>query len=444
MMHSTGAPRTVPPAGVWYSRRRFGSPVLLLSCLLALATGLALLAFGQLLVPSSPGATAPNPEAVADAATVRRLYAAVDDALGTGNLAPLDAVIAQSFVDHAALPGRPTNRTGFEQGLVALHAVYPTLRLTVTDLVAEGDEVVARVQAEHAGQATFLGVPLPTGWRVWGGIDIFRLADGRIVERWGGNAPNAALDPFPPASLTLSPDAPTLTLTRVTIAPGGTGAAPGTVGPTLYWVVSGTPTATLDAVYAPRAEVTHGMDRPDAGLPVPIAPGATVALAAGDLVRFEDTRSMLRNPGRDPAVVLAVTTVATPLFGGTGTSGVTAVVLGNGRGIAVRPGPTMVTVGQATLAAEAGLPEHRVVEAELVAVGSGAAAFTIGKRTVSTGWPMAETTRLGEGDAEIVEEGTTAEIRNAGEIPLTVLIVAISPDRPDTAPAAGSPGAGDA
>ncbi|HEY7033899.1 MAG TPA: ester cyclase [Thermomicrobiales bacterium] len=438
-MRSTRAPRTVPPTGVWSSRRRFGSPVLLLSCLLALATGLALLALGKLLVPSSPGATAPNPEAIADAATVRRLYTDVNDALATGKLAPLDAVLAPSFVDHAAAPGRPANRTGFEQELMALRTVFPALRLTVTDLVADGDEVVARVQAEQATPAAFLDIPLPAGWPVWGGIDAFRLADGQIAERWGGDAPTASLDPFPPASLTLPTDAPTLIVTRVTIAPGGVGAAPGIVEPTLYWVVSGAPTATLDAVYAPRAEVTHGADRPAAGTPAPIAPGATVALVSGDLVRFEDTRYTLRNPGRDPAVVLAVTTVAKPLFGGTGTTGVTTVVLGNGGGMALRPGPTVVAVGRATLAAGAGLPGHRVAGTELVTVESGTGALTIGGGTVSANGTTAETTTLGEGDAELVAAGTTEETRNAGKTPLTVVVVAISPERPDTAPAASSP-----
>jgi predicted ester cyclase/quercetin dioxygenase-like cupin family protein len=444
MMRSTGAPRTTPPTGIWRSGRRSGSPILLVSCVLALATGLALLGLAELLMPPSAGGTAPNLEAVADAASVRRLYAGIDGALASGNLAPLDTVLAPSFVDHAAAPGRPATRIGFEQELVALRTLFPALRLTVVDLVTQGDEVVARVNAEHATPATFLDIPLPADWPVWETIDVFRLVDGRVVERWGGDAPTASLDPFPPASLTLSPDMPTLTAMRVTIAPGGTGAAPGTVGPTLYWVVSGAPAATLDAIYAPRAEVIHGPDQPDAGTPVPIAPGATVVLTAGDLVRFDDTRYTLRNPGSIPAVVLAVTTAATPLFGGTGTTGVTTVVLAAVQVIAGRSDPTEVAVGRATLAAGAGIPMHRVVGTELVSVEAGTEALTIAEGTVSTGGATAETTTLGEGDAKLVADGATEELRNNGDAPATVVVVAISPDRSDAAPAAASPGSGSA
>jgi predicted ester cyclase len=425
------------------------------SCLLAFATGLALLGLAELLVPSSPGSTAPNAEAVADAATVRRLYAAVDDALATGNLAPLESVLAPSFVDHAAAPGQPADRTGFEQRLVALRAVFPALRLTVTELVAEGDEAVARVQAQQATPAAFLGIPLPADWPVWGTIDVFRLADGQVVEHWSGDVPTASLDAFLPASLTLPPDAPTLVVTREAIAPGGTGAAPGTIGPTLLWVVAGAPTVTLDAVYAPRAEVTRGAGHPDAGTPTAIAPGATVELAAGDLVRIEDARFTMRNPGATSAVLLTVASDPRPPFHGAATQGVATAVLADGRGTALPPDPVVVAVGRVTLAAGAGLPGHRVVGTVLVEVEAGTAVLTIGggtaairretgTATVATSGQTTETISLGQGEAGLVAQGTTAEIRNVGESPVTLVVVAVFPDRSGAAAPAGTPGSGGA
>ena len=61
---------------------------------------------------------------------------------------------------------------------------FPDTRHTIEDLVAEGDRVAARISAcgTHTGE---LFGQAPTGRVVTlTGITIYRLVDGRIVERW--------------------------------------------------------------------------------------------------------------------------------------------------------------------------------------------------------------------------------------------------------------------
>ena len=64
--------------------------------------------------------------------------------------------------------------------------VYPDIHLTVEDVIAEGDKVVAtdrRCTGTHLGE--FMGVG-PTGKSVtYNEIFIFRFANGRVVETWG-------------------------------------------------------------------------------------------------------------------------------------------------------------------------------------------------------------------------------------------------------------------
>ena len=56
---------------------------------------------------------------------------------------------------------------------------------TIEDLFAEGDKVVLRFTFHGTHQGEFMGVA-PTGKQVtMPGIDIFRIADGKIVELWG-------------------------------------------------------------------------------------------------------------------------------------------------------------------------------------------------------------------------------------------------------------------
>ena len=54
----------------------------------------------------------------------------------------------------------------------------------VDDLIAEGDQVVARVSGygTHAGE--IMGIPATGKPLQFGSISIWRIADGKIVEHW--------------------------------------------------------------------------------------------------------------------------------------------------------------------------------------------------------------------------------------------------------------------
>jgi hypothetical protein len=61
----------------------------------------------------------------------------------------------------------------------------PHIHVAVEDVIAEGDEVVARNAVTGTHQGEYRGVP-PTGKPVtYNEIFIFRVAGGRIAEIWG-------------------------------------------------------------------------------------------------------------------------------------------------------------------------------------------------------------------------------------------------------------------
>jgi predicted ester cyclase len=61
----------------------------------------------------------------------------------------------------------------------------PDLRITIKDLIAEGDKVVSRNTVTGTHQGEYMGLP-PTGKTVtYNEIFIVRLADGRVAETWG-------------------------------------------------------------------------------------------------------------------------------------------------------------------------------------------------------------------------------------------------------------------
>jgi len=121
----------------------------------------------------------------ANKAIVRRLY---EQAFNhTGDLAVIEEFVATDFNDHAALPGLPPGREGFRQAVLAWRHAFPDLTLTVDAVVAAEDAVVIAWTGRGTHRGELMGIP-PTG--VAGqvvGISFNRIADGRVVERWGNS-----------------------------------------------------------------------------------------------------------------------------------------------------------------------------------------------------------------------------------------------------------------
>ena len=116
-------------------------------------------------------------------ALLRRFY---EELWSRGNLEIIPELVAEDFVDHHPLPGTPPGREGLAALVTTWRTAFPDMRETCEDLIAEGDKVVGRftMRGTHSGE--FMGVA-PTGRRVtMSGIDIVRVAGGKIAEFWYG------------------------------------------------------------------------------------------------------------------------------------------------------------------------------------------------------------------------------------------------------------------
>ena len=115
-------------------------------------------------------------------AIVRRAF----DEIAQGDLAWADETAAASFVRHD-LGGTFPDVIGLEslkRFVTALRFAFPDIQMTLEDVISDGDRVVVRftVHATHKGH--ILGIA-PTGRRVtWAGINIYRVANGKIQETW--------------------------------------------------------------------------------------------------------------------------------------------------------------------------------------------------------------------------------------------------------------------
>lgn len=115
---------------------------------------------------------------------VRRLY---EDVLSTGDLDQADALIAEKYVDHNPLGVvRTPGLVGFKQVFRIFRAAFPDQHFTVEEIIVQADRVVCRFTMRGTHRGTFMGITATEQWVEATGIDIFRIADGRIVEHWGG------------------------------------------------------------------------------------------------------------------------------------------------------------------------------------------------------------------------------------------------------------------
>ena len=86
------------------------------------------------------------------------------------------------FFDHDGPGGKPTGVEGDEQMMLAMYAIFPDLRITIDEMIAEGDRVVCRNR--WRGTSTRTGRTME-----FHGFVEWRFEGDRIAERWATVTP---------------------------------------------------------------------------------------------------------------------------------------------------------------------------------------------------------------------------------------------------------------
>lgn len=131
-------------------------------------------------------------------ALVRRFYLEV---VGGGDLTNLDAFVGGEYVDRNAGPEAGRGPAVVRAHLQAIRATFPDFTVSVDDVIAEGDRVMTRVSGRGTHRGEWQGIR-PTGRVVQlRGINIDRIAAGKLVEHRGeadtvGMLWQMGVDPF--------------------------------------------------------------------------------------------------------------------------------------------------------------------------------------------------------------------------------------------------------
>lgn len=109
----------------------------------------------------------------------------IDGLFTKGDLGAVDTYFAEDFINHDPPFGVSADREGMRTAAELMRQGFPDWRSEVHELVAEGDIVVERFTASGTHRGQLMGIE-PSGKTVsLPGINIFRLRDGLVVERWG-------------------------------------------------------------------------------------------------------------------------------------------------------------------------------------------------------------------------------------------------------------------
>ncbi len=116
-------------------------------------------------------------------ALVRRL---LDELRDGWRPATIEKYFAPSYRRHlnATLP--PLTREDQRQRAMRLRVAFPDAQATIEDIFAEGDRVAYRLTIRGSHTGDFLGVPASGRSVAVSFIAIVRIADGKLVEEWGG------------------------------------------------------------------------------------------------------------------------------------------------------------------------------------------------------------------------------------------------------------------
>jgi steroid delta-isomerase-like uncharacterized protein len=103
-----------------------------------------------------------------------------------GDVSAVERYLAPDFIAHdPPMPDLTGDAAGFREAATRIRAAFPDWHSDVHLLVAEGDYVAEHFTASGTQRGEIMGIAATNRIVRVPGINIFRLRDARLTERWG-------------------------------------------------------------------------------------------------------------------------------------------------------------------------------------------------------------------------------------------------------------------
>jgi steroid delta-isomerase-like uncharacterized protein len=98
------------------------------------------------------------------------------------NIAAFDQYFTTDFIAHFV--DGDQNAEQYKGICQAYFAAFPDMHVTINDVLAEGDKVVKVWTVNSTSKGDFMGIPATGKPMVLKGMEVFRIANGKIAELW--------------------------------------------------------------------------------------------------------------------------------------------------------------------------------------------------------------------------------------------------------------------
>lgn len=101
-----------------------------------------------------------------------------------GNLDVIDEIISENYVVHIGNID-VKGITNYKNYISSYRIAFPDIYFNIDDIIVHDDKVVERYSATGTHNGNLLGIPPTYKKAKISGIDIVRIKNGKMVERWG-------------------------------------------------------------------------------------------------------------------------------------------------------------------------------------------------------------------------------------------------------------------
>jgi len=125
-----------------------------------------------------------SPGHAAESSAAKKTATLWYQAFDRNDAALLDKILSDKWIDIPPAPNQPVGPAGARQILAELRAALPDFRITIQDILQDGDKVIVRSEITGTHRATLMGFPPKNRKLRIQAIDIHEIKDGKIVRTW--------------------------------------------------------------------------------------------------------------------------------------------------------------------------------------------------------------------------------------------------------------------
>src|SRR5260370_2127610 len=108
----------------------------------------------------------------------------VEDVINQQKVDPIDETHTSNYVNHFLPPNAPQGQEAEKHFTQMFIDAFADGKFNIEDLIAEGDKVAMRYTYTGTHTGNFQGIPATGKKFSVGGINVLRVANGRLAENW--------------------------------------------------------------------------------------------------------------------------------------------------------------------------------------------------------------------------------------------------------------------